>query len=181
MGYVSNVAFTFTQDNWNKLCELAKTDKRAMNKRCPFEWMIGGYADVSKEVIGDDGKKYHIVYWNSVKWYDDCYDAIAFLEDEGRRLSHEYMRIGEEYGDIESDESAHDRSDGNRTYFLGRDGDDICISGVTMDSYLKGHFLPAVVKAFVEAAPEAAVKWKHENQGMYGGSDEFEELFEGVV
>ena len=170
MGYCSQVAFSFTEENWDKVCELAKTDTMANNKNWPFDDLVK-YADMNKEVEGSDGKR-RILLWRSIKWYTECKDSINFFDKVARPLANEYMRIGEEIGDVDAECHADDA-------FFSVDGNEIDIYGITMTSYQKDYMLPDIVKAFIEAAPDAARKWKEERgDKYYGGSEEFENMFQ---
>lgn len=169
MGYRSNVAFSFTKENWDKLCELAKTDRMALSERFSFEDLVSG-ADIEKEIV-DAGEILHVVCWNWMKWNDNEGDAIEFFEEKGRPLAYEYIRIGEEDGDVDMDIVREGRAWG-----IEKDGIDIIVNGVTLNAYQRENLLKDVVKAFKEAAPEAAEAFYKEHWERLV-CDEYDKLF----
>lgn len=169
MSTYSAVAYSFTNENWKKLCELAKTDERALNKHYSFDNLLRE-ADVNRD--HPDGR-HHVIYWSWITWYEYEHKAgISFFQDVGEKLCNESMYVDDEnsydYSPAEDDEG-----------LLLRDGDGIKIQGITLANFERYNLLTSVVKAFMKAAPEAAREWREENEGEYG-CDEFDELFEGA-
>ena len=167
MRIYSAVAYSFTNENWKKLCEAGKTDKRAQNKHCSFDELLE-IAYVNQD--HPDGK-HHVVYWTDTVWYECEHEtAISFLQDVGKKLCSEYIYI--------DDKGGYDYSfkEGERNYFL-RDGDEIEIVDITLANYKRANLLVSAVKAFMEAAPESAREWRA-TMGKWYGCYEFDQLFE---
>lgn len=169
MGYASNVAFSFTEDNWRKLCKEAEEDGRALSKRLSFDELVKS-ADIDKD-IDINGKTYHAVAWNWWKWYDDEEDGIAFMEDRGRELCHEYIRIGEDDGDVDYEGGQF------RPWVIARDGSEILVRGTSLSMMEKERLLADAIKELCRIAPDAARKWKESEMEAVEGRGELEAMF----
>ena len=168
MSYDSDVAFSFTKGNWEKL--LDRIEQKGGEFQKEATWLLKG-ANINQDYL--DGK-HHVVYWHNVQWqkYDpDSIGVVKFFESIRQELSDEYMRVGENSGDFEYDSPESD--DG---IFL-RDGDKIQIQGITLADYERKELLEKAVKAFVKAAPDAVYRFRKNNEKQYG-CDEFDQLFE---
>ena len=167
MGYYSNVAFSFTKNNWKNLLDAIKHQNEEFQKEA--NWLIKN-ADIGQD--HPDGK-HHILYWNYVKWYEhdpDSIGVVKFFEHEGRQLANEYMRIGEESGDFEYDGAEDDEG------MFMRDGDEIYIEGINLSNYQKNKMLRELVSAFMSVAPGAATTWYRNHKKDYG-CGEYDVLF----
>ena len=95
MGYYSNVRAITTKKGYERFLELIYDDDR---------WFIDDYPWFSRTEYNDT-----VMFgWNDVKWYegypevDAVMSAIETLASEGYPF--EYLRIGEEFDDIETRE-----------------------------------------------------------------------------
>jgi len=168
MSYDSDVAFSFTKENWRELLDQIEQKGGEFQKEA--DWLLKS-ANINQDYL--DGE-HHVVYWHNVQWqeYDpDSIGVVKFFESIRQELSDEYMRVGENSGDFEYDSPESD--DG----IFMRDGDKIQVLGIALADYERKELLEKAVKAFVKADPEAARMFHKENEKRYG-CDEFDELFE---
>lgn len=90
MGYYSEVAIALKKQDWERMKEeAAKSDA--------FKDIEGGLPKLWNQitVVRDDC----VVLWSSgLKWYDD-YPDVKFVMTFLAGVEHEYLRIGEEFGD----------------------------------------------------------------------------------
>ena len=117
MGYMSDVAMVMPKKEYDNMLNILKgvvseklvypdTTTETANKVLS----LLKYADVkgNAKTTHISGKKEDVVYlmWHYIKWYDfepdDCYSDVRWLMKYLRGLKlYEYIRIGEEYDDIE--------------------------------------------------------------------------------
>ena len=95
MGYRSDVCMRIEFENAEQLL-------KAMQKLVEFEME----ADKQAIVKGWNGCDVMIVQWLSVKWYDDFYSDVKEIMEWFKGLENDckgahYMRIGEDYTDLE--------------------------------------------------------------------------------
>lgn len=74
-----------------------------------------GYGFTTKEVynlattydnvvsINKDNEKYFVVSWSRVKWWESCFFGYRFFENLNLMFYRDYVRVGEDPGDIEED------------------------------------------------------------------------------
>ena len=75
-----------------------------------------GYGFTTKEVYNlattydnvvsinkDDNEKYFVVSWNRIKWWESCFFGYRFFENLNLVFYRDYVRVGEDPGDIEED------------------------------------------------------------------------------
>lgn len=97
MGYYSEVAIALKKADWQKMQEeaAAKTDVFGF----PFVEMWQEVAERKDGIV---------VLRFSGKWYRS-YQEIQFVENFLDGVEHEFIRVGEEPGDVETDNSFEDR------------------------------------------------------------------------
>lgn len=95
MGYYSEVAIAMWQDDLKEMFALASSKDNALNL-------------LKNAEIRESGNK-SVIYWVSVKWYDD-YDDVKFIRSFLEKNNKEYyfVRVGEEIGDIEEINNIND-------------------------------------------------------------------------
>ena len=74
-----------------------------------------GYGFTTKEVynlattydnvvsINNDDEKYFVISWNRIKWWESCFFGYRFFEYLNLMFYRDYVRVGEDPGDIEED------------------------------------------------------------------------------
>lgn len=167
--YTSNVAYAFTKENWDELCEEAREDEDALNKCCSFDKLLGE-ADVDEDIIVD-GKPYHVVCWNMVQWDGGDGDAVDFMNDAGSVLCGQHIRLGEDIDDVEICEKE------SFPCLLWQDGFDIAVRGASLSAYERETLLCEAVGALVEAAPDAARALKEKMEDRVGKNAELDRIF----
>ena len=167
--YTSNVAYAFTKECWDELRDEAKEDGDALNERCSFDKLLGK-ADVDEDIVGD-GKPYHVVCWNMVRWDGGNGDAVDFMTDAGSVLCGQYIRLGENIDDVEISEKM------GFPCLLWQDGFDIAVRGTSLSAYERETLLGEAVRALVEAAPDAARALKEKMENLVGKNAELDRVF----
>ena len=153
MSHRINIGFSFTKNSWNKFCGLAKTDKRALNKSCSFEFLVNN-ASVNEDIVLKEGE-FHAICWEYAKWPTGDGDAIDFFEDIGFKLCHECLTIN-----CNDEEDVNVFGDDEAPYILSEEDGEISVRNVTLSANDKISLLPSLAAAFAKAAPEAAAEWK---------------------
>lgn len=105
MGYRSNVAVVFEVKDTDKLMSAARDWDKEHDLDGDFtvEKLID---DADKDLITKD-KKYHLLVWNSIKWYANVSAEKIFVPQEffesldDYDIPYDFVRIGEEMGDYE--------------------------------------------------------------------------------
>lgn len=105
MGYRSNVAVVFEVKDTDRLMNAARDwDKEHdLDGHFTVESLID---DADKDLITKD-KNYHLLVWNSIKWYANVSDEKVFVPQEffesldDYDIPYDFVRIGEEMGDYE--------------------------------------------------------------------------------
>lgn len=112
MSYYSDVAIVIRQSDKDRfLHEITKFDKQYKeNIRAT------GYGFTTKEVYNlattydnvvsinkDDDERYFVVSWNRIKWWESCFFGYRFFENLNLMFYRDYVRVGEDPGDIEED------------------------------------------------------------------------------
>ena len=98
MGYYSEVGFAIPTDEVNFLQEL-------VNKKDPDYIYSEGCSEF--QTINIDGKNWTIFLWNFVKWYPDFPEVAAINEYMETDKPWCFIRLGEEYGDDQLEDSDH--------------------------------------------------------------------------
>ena len=75
-----------------------------------------GYGFTTKEVYNlattydnvvsinkDDDERYFVINWNRIKWWESCFFGYRFFENLNLIFYRDYVRVGEDPGDIEED------------------------------------------------------------------------------
>ena len=102
MGYRSEVGLALLEEDYNKLLKLAE----------PFIKLYGENAILSDKpsYFTRDGEKYIYFHWDAIKWYL-TYDEVRLITDFLKDHPHSFLRIGEDYDDIEYDVKDDDTYD----------------------------------------------------------------------
>ena len=109
--YYSDVAIVIRQSDKDRfLHEITKFDEYFKeNIRAT------GYGFTTKEVynlaktydnvvsINKDDEKYFVVSWSRIKWWESCFFGYRFFENLNLMFYRDYVRVGEDPGDIEED------------------------------------------------------------------------------
>lgn len=104
MGYRSEVGIVFKKSDENLFYDkLHEQDASHTGNGESAEELLN-YAN--KETLYSNSLKEDCVVlsWTYVKWYD-TYPAVQFFEDVKRYIDIDFVRIGEEAGDIEGDQT----------------------------------------------------------------------------
>lgn len=102
MGYRSEVGIVFKKSDENLFYDkMREWDDSHIGDGESAEELLE-YAN--KEMLYSDSLKENCVVlsWTCVKWYD-TYPAVKFFEDVKKYIDMDFVRIGEEFGDIEDD------------------------------------------------------------------------------
>lgn len=96
MGYYSDVKCVTTREGWRKLSEAVQKVAKDNDE------LLTEQGDPVEVVNG----KYILAEWEYVKWYDDQFkDIEAFMQAlrnlENDDIPYRFMRIGENYHDVE--------------------------------------------------------------------------------
>lgn len=102
MGYRSEVGLALLQEDYDKLFELAKP----LIKRFGESTILIDKPSFCKR----NGEKYVYFHWDAVKWYQG-YDDVDLIENFIKDHPHSFLRIGEDYDDIQ-----YDVNDGDGVY-----------------------------------------------------------------
>lgn len=91
MGYYSEVAIAIKKENWERL-------KKEAAKSEVFKDIEGGMTKLWEQItlVRDE---YVVLYASCLKWYDDLCPDVKFIMNFIRQVEHEYLRVGEEFGD----------------------------------------------------------------------------------
>lgn len=91
MGYRSDVAIALRREDWNRLrCEAVENGHFASQKE--FDLFLPKIMERNDCVV---------LYGTQIKWYDFAYDDIKFIANFLQDIEHQFLRIGEEAGDVE--------------------------------------------------------------------------------
>lgn len=91
MGYCSDVAIALKREDWNRLrCEAVENGHFDSQKE--FDLFLPKIMERNDCVV---------LYGTDIKWYDFCYDDIKFIANFLEGVEHQFLRIGEERGDVE--------------------------------------------------------------------------------
>lgn len=99
MGYRSDVRIITSKEGFEKLKEFVAEYLKEHNE----DYNLLEECDIKKE-----GKNQCYLGWDSIKWYEDSFDDVDAIMNGLRSLSENeysfrYMRIGENYDDIEEE------------------------------------------------------------------------------
>lgn len=107
MGYYSDVALVIRQSDKDKFLEELKTFDlvHADNEKKSFGYQntakfLYDYAEKLDNVCHLGGEKYFVMRWEIARWYSTEY-ATKFFECPP--VKYDFVRVGEEAGDIETD------------------------------------------------------------------------------
>lgn len=102
MGYRSEVGLALLEEDYNKLLELAK----------PLIERFGENTILSDKPtrIEKYGEFYIYLHWDYLKWYQS-FDEVDLIENFIKDHPHSFLRIGEDYDDIQ-----YDVNDGDGVY-----------------------------------------------------------------
>lgn len=95
MGYYSDVAFATTKEGWKRI----QTNVKQANPD-NYQYIVGDeYTHTTKH-------GYIVLLLNGVKWYDDWFPEVdAFMQTlkqfDKEHVPYSFMRLGEDYGDME--------------------------------------------------------------------------------
>ena len=112
MSYYSDVAIVIRQSDKDRfLHEITKFDEYFKENICAT-----GYGFTTKEVYNlattydnvvsinkNDDERYFVVSWNRIKWWESCFFGYRFFENLNLIFYRDYVRVGEDPGDIEED------------------------------------------------------------------------------
>ena len=90
MGYYSEVAIALKKEDWERLKEEAAKSEA-------FKDVKGGMTKLWNQIslVRDE---FVVLYASCLKWYDICPD-VKFIMNFFSQIEHEYLRVGEEFGD----------------------------------------------------------------------------------
>lgn len=93
MGYYSEVAIALKKEDWERLKEEAAKSE-------VFKDIEGGMTKLWEQItlVRDE---YVVLYASCLKWYDDLCPDVKFIMNFIRQVEHEYLRVGEEFGDYD--------------------------------------------------------------------------------
>jgi len=99
MGYYSDVCIVLKKESYERLKAVIDNVDPELRKEgpCLFDW-------TAEECQIDKGTGDVLLSWKSVKWYEAYWDVqviINFLLEEDES-NYKFLRIGEDYNDIES-------------------------------------------------------------------------------
>ena len=105
LGYYSDVAVVFEVKDTDRLMNAARDwdKKHDLDGDFTVEKLIDG---ANKDLITKD-KKYHLLVWNSIKWYANFSAEKVFVPQEffesldDYDIPYDFVRIGEDMGDYE--------------------------------------------------------------------------------
>ena len=93
MGYRSDVAIALKREDWIRLrCEVVENGY--FNSQEEFDWFLPKVREENDCVV---------LHGTAIKWYDFAYDDIKFIANFLKDIEHQFLRIGEEAGDVEED------------------------------------------------------------------------------
>ena len=104
MGYISEVKICLKKDNYEEL-------RARLLKNETYEYMFNdGFFELTEL---DDGDVV-VCSWDSIKWYP-TFEEIRIIEDylaelESQNIEYRFIRVGEEYSDVEFKELYGDGS-----------------------------------------------------------------------
>ena len=124
MGYRSEVAIVMTNKHYDEFMELTdKIENTELKKN------VHDLLDCAKTIKVFN--EYTVLYWEWIKWYNDIYPEVAWVENN---LIAPYgkVRIGEESNDIETDYVTINDVTGEEDYELG------CVINPNSSIYISG-------------------------------------------
>lgn len=110
MGYRSEVAIVMTNKHYDEFMELAdKIEDAELKKNVHY---LLDCAEIIKVF-----NEYTVLHWDWIKWYDSTYPEVAWVENN---LIAPYgkVRIGEGFGDVETDYENINTETGEEDYGL---------------------------------------------------------------
>ena len=124
MGYRSEVAIVMTNKHYDEFMELADKIEDAKLKKNVHDLLKDAG---TIKVPGD----YTVMHWDWVKWYNDIYPEVTWIEDN-LIAPYGQVRIGEESGDIETDFKAINAETDEEDYELN------CVISPDSSIYISG-------------------------------------------
>ena len=78
------------------------TTKEVYNLATTYDNVVS----INKDVVlinKDNDERYFVVSWSRVKWWESCFFGYRFFENLNLMFYRDYVRVGEDPGDIEED------------------------------------------------------------------------------
>lgn len=100
MGYRSDVKLITTKEGWKRI-------DKAVKKVCQIDNEDNWYLTREDNWVFICGGKYILAEWEDIKWYDWGDRGVSAIMEELEKfekdnIPYELMRIGENWGDVES-------------------------------------------------------------------------------
>lgn len=104
MGYRSDVAIALKREDWIRLRrEVVENGHLASQEQ--FDNFLPNVGERDDFVV---------LYGTYIKWYEDYYDYVTFICRFLEGVEHQFLRVGEECGDVEERNTFND----GETFFL---------------------------------------------------------------